>query len=216
MKLSLALFDLDGTLTDSKEGIINSVIYSLKKLGYNDVNPSHLYFFLGPPLKESFQQFLKCSDTIAELAVEYYREYFTEKGIYENKLFYGVDKMLNRLSQKGVTMVLSTSKPLVYAKIVLKHFDIDKYFHGIYGSELNGNFTDKAEIIAYILKKYPNIEKENIIMIGDRKFDILGAKSNYIKSIAVTYGYGSIEELSNANPDYFANDTEEIQMIIEN
>lgn len=215
MKLSLALFDLDGTLTDSKLGIINSVIYSLNKLGYYDINPSNLYFFLGPPLKDSFQQLLNCSDTIAEIAVNYYRENFTEKGIYENNLFPDIDKMLNILSQKNITLVLSTSKPLVYAKIVLNHFGIEKYFDGVYGSELNGNFTDKTEIIAHILKQYPKVDKENIIMIGDRKFDIIGAKSNNIKSIAVTYGYGNMEELSLVNPDYYAKDAREIQLIIE-
>jgi len=207
------LFDLDGTLTDPKIGITNSVAYALNHFGIKS-DPDELIKFIGPPIRDSFRIFYGMNETDIETAVEKYREYFPEKGIYENTLYPGTNNMLEKLSKQS-DLVIATSKPTVYAKIVADHFGFTKYFKDIAGSELDGRRSKKSEIITYIKEEIIQNSSKSIIMIGDRQHDIIGAKETGIKSIGVTWGYGSREELTNNGADYIVDNLEELLSLLE-
>ena len=189
------LFDLDGTLTDPKMGITKSVAFALNHFGITVENLDDLCCFIGPPLKESFQTFYHMDDAQADEAVARYREYFTRQGIYENAIFDGVDDMLASLVEQGKQVILATSKPAVYAQAILEHFNIAPYFRFVSGSELDGSRVKKAEVIAYALAQCGIVDLTQVVMVGDREHDIIGAKAIGVASIGVTYGYGSYEEL---------------------
>lgn len=205
MKYKYILFDLDGTLTDPKEGITKSVQYALKK---NDIlieNLDLLEKFIGPPLKGAFIEYFNFSEEQALRAIEYYREYFRGKGIFENKIYEHIEYLLCSLKKLGLNLIVATSKPTVFSELVLKHFNLDMYFDAIVGSDLDGTRSKKGEVIRYIIDKYNIANIEQVVMVGDRKYDIIGAKENSIDSIGVSYGYGSKEELNNAGPTYIVN-----------
>jgi phosphoglycolate phosphatase len=194
------IFDLDGTLTDSSEGIINSVLYALKKIGINENDSGKLKQFIGPPLYESLQLHYGMSREEALRTVPIYREYFSEKGIFENRLYPGAAEILHDLNARGKKIHMATSKPTVYTHQILKHFGIYRYFSGIVGANLDGSLDHKPEIIRALLLQKPRIIKKVAVMIGDRKYDLAGAHANGIKSIGVTWGYGSGEELRQEKP----------------
>ncbi|EGO65856.1 HAD family hydrolase [Acetonema longum] len=198
------LFDLDGTLTDPKPGITRSVQYALAKFDIHVADLDSLIPFIGPPLSESFQVFYRLSEADAKKAVEYYREYFTEKGLYENAVFDGIPELLANLKQAGKTLIVATSKPTVFAEKILQHFQLAHYFSRIAGSNLDGTRVDKDEVIAFALMECLDIPKGRIIMVGDRKHDVIGARKNGICCIAAAFGYGSPEELREANPKAMA------------
>lgn len=197
MNKQVLLFDLDGTLTDSAPGIIHSAMYALKAFGI-DANPEDLRKFIGPPLSESFMEFYGFSSEKAELAVKKYREYFSDRGIFENKPYPQIEKTLISLKTAGKRLLVATSKPEPFAKRILDHFSLSTYFEGITGSELDGTRGSKAEVIACALERAGVSDKQTAVMIGDRKHDILGAQKNNLSSIGVLYGYGSREELEQA------------------
>ncbi|MBQ9485614.1 MAG: HAD hydrolase-like protein [Clostridia bacterium] len=209
MKFRAALFDLDGTLTDPAEGITNSVKYALKKFGVTVNDARSLYKFIGPPLAESFSEFYGFDKEKSLLAVKFFREYFAEKGIWENVKYDGADELLNELKNRRVLLALATSKPTVYAQKILTAFGLAKYFDAVVGSELDGRLTDKAEIIAAALKKLC-VSHANAVMVGDRKHDVIGAKKNGVNSVGVLYGYGGKKELSDAGADFFADSPAQI------
>lgn len=204
------LFDLDGTLTDPKVGITKSVQYALGKCGIEVENADNLCPFIGPPLRESFKRFYYFDDIGAEDAVAKYREYFSEQGIYENTIYDGIDEMLKRLITNGKILILATSKPTVYAEKILKHFNIDTYFTFVSGSELDGRRSKKSHIIQYALEQNVITDLKDVIMVGDREHDILGAKEIGIMSIGVLYGYGNYVELTNAKADIIVSDIKEL------
>lgn len=208
------LFDLDGTLTDPGVGITNSVAYALEKYGIKTEDRTALYPFIGPPLQESFELFYHFSSTDAKQAVGYYREYYEEKGIYENLLYEGMPELLAELSDAGKTLLVATSKPERFAVQILTHFDIRKYFTYIAGSRMDGTRTGKQEVIAYALESAGIKNRSAAIMIGDRKYDIAGAKQVGIASIGVLFGYGNRQELECAKADYIVSDLEEIRRIV--
>jgi len=210
---STLLFDLDGTLTDPKIGITKSVQYSLEKMGILGISIDSLVKFIGPPLKESYAKYFSLSNEKADLAIKYYREYFSVNGLFENTLYTGIDGLLNELCKRHIVLIIATSKPTLYSKDICEHFNILKYFTAVEGSELDGARSSKVELIGYILKKY-NIDKEKVLMIGDREHDIIGAKQNSIKAIGVGYGYGGKEELVAAGADYYANSIDELSEIL--
>jgi phosphoglycolate phosphatase len=210
---STMLFDLDGTLTNPKIGITKSVHYSLEKMGILGVSIDSLVKFIGPPLKESYVKYFSLSNEEADLAIKFYREYFSVTGLFENTLYAGIDVLLNTLCNRNTVLIVATSKPTLYSKVICEHFNILKYFTAIEGSELDGARSSKAELIGYILEKY-NSDKEKVLMIGDREHDIIGAKRNSIKSIGVGYGYGGKEELVNAGANYYVNSIEELSEIL--
>ena len=209
------LFDLDGTLTDPMVGITSSVQYALEKFGVRVRYLKELIPFIGPPLAESFQKFYGFSKEDAERAIQYYREYYAPKGIFENEVYEGISEMLAHLTEAGFTLLVATSKPTVFAKKVLKHFGMEDYFSFVGGSELDGSRTKKAEVISYILK-ICGIRAKEAIMIGDRRHDIEGGKACGLESVGVLYGYGTEQELTEAGADHIIRTVAELEDYLRN
>lgn len=209
------LFDLDGTLTDPMVGITFSVQYALEKFGIHVRYLKELIPFIGPPLAESFQKFYGFSKEDAEKAIQYYREYYAPKGIFENEVYEGIPEMLAHLTEAGFTLLVATSKPTVFARKVLKHFGMEDYFSFVGGSELDGSRTKKAEVISYILKTC-GIEAKEAIMIGDRRHDIEGGKACGLESVGVLYGYGTEQELTEAGADHIIRTVAELEDYLRN
>lgn len=207
------LFDLDGTITDPMLGITNSVIYALKRYGIEVTDRRELYKFIGPPLAESFSKYYGFSKSEGYELVEVYREYFSDKGLYENEVYDGVEKMLNDLKSEGHKIYLATSKPQIFAEKILEHFGLSKYFDGVCGSELNGDRVEKSEVIACLKDRY---SIKDGVMVGDRSFDILGAKANDLISVGVLYGYGEQSELDGAGADYLVENVHDLEKVLNN
>jgi phosphoglycolate phosphatase len=208
------LFDLDGTLTDPKLGITKSIQYSLKHFGIIEEDIDSLKKFIGPPLKDSFIEYYNFSNEDANNAIEKYREYFSEIGIFENRLYQGIKELLNTLHNEKKNLIIATSKPTVFAERILEYFKIHRYFNLVVGSNLDGTRSKKGEVISYVLKQYKCEAKNKIIMVGDRKYDIIGAKEAEIDSVGVLYGYGSIIELKGENPNYIVKNIDELKEIL--
>lgn len=208
------LFDLDGTLTDPKEGITKSVSYSLNAFDIIVNDLDDLTKFIGPPLRESYKKYYSFSGEQAEYAVKKYREYFSVQGILENKIYDGISDMLKNIHQQGKKIVLATCKPTIYANRILKHFEIEKYFSFIAGSELDGERSTKGEVIEYALENLGKFSIEQAVMIGDREQDILGAKQFEMDSIGVLYGYGDYDELKNAGASHIVSNINELCNLI--
>lgn len=201
------LIDLDGTLTDPKVGITTSARYGLAKMGHALADDTNIDWIIGPPLKASLATILNVAadDDLAEQALQAYRERFAVTGLFENTVYPHVASTLEQLKQAGYRLFVATAKPTIYAKQILHHFDLAQYFEVIYGSELSGERTNKGDLIAYIVQQQ-RLNADECIMVGDREYDILGARRNGINSIAVSYGYGSTEELQHAQPQVTVND----------
>jgi phosphoglycolate phosphatase len=210
------LFDLDGTLTDPGVGITNSVAYALNKYNICVTNKAELYKFIGPPLWDSFEKYYGFTKEQAKRAVEYYREYYRDKGIFENMLYDGIKDLLIKMKNAGKTLVVATSKPEVFAKQILEYFNINNYFTYIAGSNLDGTRIKKDEVISYALKSSKVDDYASVVMVGDREYDIIGANEIGVNSIGVLYGYGNYEELSKAGATYIAGSIIEIGDIILN
>lgn len=208
------LFDLDGTLTDPGVGITNSVAHALKKYSIEVNDRTELYKFIGPPLWESFEKYCGFSKEEAKAAVEYYREYYRKKGVFENLVYDGIKGLLDNLQNAGKTLIVATSKPEVFAKQILEHFKIAKYFTYIAGANLDGTRVKKDEVIQYALDANGVSDKSKVIMIGDREHDIIGAKKVGVDSIGVLFGYGSREELEHAQATYMVEKVEEILSLL--
>ena len=211
------LFDLDGTLTDPKVGITTCVQYALKSFGIEEPDLDKLEPFIGPPLTDSFMKFYGMSAEQAQKAVEKYRERFRDTGIFENRLYEGIPKMLAELNSRGMCLAVASSKPTVFVERILEHFHIDGYFKAVVGSELDGTRVNKDEVVEEALRQLFGdgpVEKDQVYMIGDRCFDVEGAKAQGIESVAVTYGYGSMEELKQAKADYIVRSVEELKKFL--
>lgn len=204
------LFDLDGTLTDPGIGITNSVVYALKRWNIEVEDRKSLYRFIGPPLQDSFREYYGFSQEDALRAVDVYREYFREKGLYENEVYPGVEKLLQVLKERGKTLILATSKPEEFAVRILRHFGLDRYFTVMAGATMDPSRSKKGDVIAYALRESGVTEVSKAIMIGDREHDIFGAKQNGLDSIGVLFGYGDREELEKAGATYIAATVEDI------
>ena len=209
------LFDLDGTISDSAPGITRCVAYALEKFDIKTGNLSSLTWFVGPPLRDSFAKLGFDSEQV-EQAVAFYRERYEPIGVYETEAYPGVREMIRFLHEKGKTLALATSKPTVFAKVVLDDYGIANCFDFVLGCELDGRRDDKAEIMAECLAALgiEGEKKSRAIMVGDRNYDINGAKANGINSVAVTYGYAPEGELQAAKPDHIVNNTEELQKLL--
>lgn len=201
MQHSTLLFDLDGTLTDPREGITRSVQYALAKLGIDEPDLTALEHFIGPPLLQCFMSTYGLDEAMGWQAVNHYRERFRVTGLYENRVFEGVPALLDALQAQGRTLYIATSKPTVFAAEIARHFGFDRYFTRIYGSELDGTRTNKVELLAHLLES-EGLAPEATLMIGDRKHDLIGARSNGLQAVAVGYGFGSREELLGEAPAY--------------
>ena len=211
---STVFFDLDGTLTDPGVGITNSVAYALKKWDIEVSERSLLYPFIGPPLSDSFQRYFGFSKEDSMKAIEYYREYFRDRGIFENEVYPGVHEMLTALRNEGKTIVLATSKPEGFAKTILEHFDLAKYFDFVAGASMDESRSKKGQVIAYALESLRITDKSTVVMVGDREHDVMGAKENSLDCIGVLFGYGSREELETAGATYVAEQVGDILRFI--
>jgi phosphoglycolate phosphatase len=196
------LLDLDGTLTDPKEGITRSIQHALTALQLDVPTADELDWCIGPPLQAAFAALLKTEDPERiEEAIRIFRERFSTVGLFENVPYDGIPSTLAELQSMGLRLILATSKPHVFARRILEHFALTHYFEGIYGSELDGTHSNKAELIAHILNS-EKIDPATTIMVGDRKHDIIGARANGIASAAVSYGFGTSDEIEKAAPDF--------------
>lgn len=192
------LLDLDGTLTDPREGIVGCIKYALKSVGVNIPVDEELASFIGPPLHESLTQLLGSeSDAHLRDAITFYRERFTTRGMFENRVYPGISETLNKLRESGAFLYVATSKPQPFAERILEYFDLRRFFHGVYGSDLDGTRSNKADLIAFILER-EGLSAPETAMIGDRAQDITGATANGIFAIGALWGYGSREELMSA------------------
>lgn len=209
------LFDLDGTLTDPGIGITNSAAYALKKFDIPVPERRELYRFIGPPLRDSFMEFYGFSRKKADLAIEYYREYYRDAGIFENKVYPGIPKLLKSLKDEGKHLIVATSKPELFSRQIINHFDLAGFFDDICGSDMAEIRVQKADIITYALNRSKSENLSDCVMIGDRKHDILGASAVGIHSIGVLYGYGTREELTAAGAEKIAKTVDELNGILE-
>jgi phosphoglycolate phosphatase len=208
--LANIFFDLDGTLTDSKEGIVNCIYYALEKLGYPVPEGFNVNDCLGPPLRISFRRLLNSNDeALIERAVAIYRERFSTIGLFENKVYPGITELLSALHENSFKLYVVTTKPKVFADRILEHFQLADRFEAIYGTELNGRFDNKADLIEFILKTR-QLKAEETMMVGDKREDIVAGKANRTRTIGVAYGYGSLREITEAAPDDICGSPEEI------
>lgn len=214
MAYKYILFDLDGTLTDPKEGITNSVAHALRSFGIEPPPADELCPFIGPPLAESFMKFYGFDELKAQAAVDAYREYFDPHGKFENLVYDGIEDMLKKLCDKGIKLAVATSKPEKFAIQILEHFGIAGYFDIIRGSLMDGGRVHKNDVINSILDELTADEKANIIMVGDRKFDIIGAHECGMGCIGVLFGYGSREELTEAGADFIVEDVAQLTELL--
>ena len=207
------LFDLDGTLTDPKEGITKSVQYALASVGIDEPDLDKLEPFIGPPLHESFMEFYGFDRDKAMKLVDKYRERFNVTGIYENVIYPGIANMLKTLKEAGCKIAIASSKPTEMVEIILDHFEIRKYFDFVVGSNLDGTRTKKEEVVEEALRQLEPV-KEKTAMVGDRKFDVEGAKAFGLVSIGVSFGYAQQNELEEAGADYIVDTVEELQKLL--
>lgn len=214
------LFDLDGTLTDPKEGITKSVQYALGTFGIEEPNLDKLEPFIGPPLIDSFMEFYGFDEAKARKAVDAYRERFAPVGVLENKLIPGTEQMLRHAGEMGIHMAVASSKPLCFVDQILRHFKIDQYFEVVIGSELDGSGCAKEEVVeeAIIRLGVHSMDEEKrhccCAMIGDRKFDIQGAKAHGLTGIGVSFGYAAEGELKEAGAEYIVDTMEELEILL--
>lgn len=209
------LFDLDGTITDPFEGISNSVVYALGKFGIEVADRNELKCFIGPPLYESFMTRYGFDKPAALKAIDCYREYYADRGIFECYLYDGIEETLSELHRRKKTVMLATSKPEIFAKKLLERFNLTCYFDYIAGATLDSSLVDKDKIIALALKR-SGCDRSRAIMVGDRKHDIYGAKQNGIKCVGATYGYGGISELTAAGADFIIDRPTALLKIVDN
>lgn len=216
-RFEYCLFDLDGTLTDPREGITRSVQYALRSFGIEEPDLTKLEAFIGPPLKDSFREYYGFTDGQASEAVKAYRERFAPIGILENQIFPDIPLMLSQLKKRGISLAVASSKPINFVRQILTHFDIEQYFQVIVGSELDGARSAKEEVVAEALGQLGVLElsmderHERCAMIGDRKFDIQGAKSGGLTAVGVSFGFAEPGELEEAGAEFIADTVKELE-----
>jgi phosphoglycolate phosphatase len=209
--VSTLLFDLDGTLTDPREGITRCLQYGLEQLGQPYPNRDELVRYIGPPLRWTFPRLLGTDDpALVDAAVRYYRQRYTDVGLFENVVYAGIPELLKNLRQDGFELIVVTAKPTVYATRIVSHFGLDSYFADVFGPRLSGRFDDKTELVEHVVAER-NLDPEQAVMIGDRATDIAAGKANGTRTLAVTYGFGSLEELTAAGPDQICNSPAQIR-----
>lgn len=196
--MKAVLLDLDGTLINSEEGITKCVQYALRSFGIEETDLSKLRCFIGPPLSVMYKEKYGFTDKQAWEGTEKYRERFDVEGIFECELYPGVEEAVRQLKENGYLVALASSKPEVACKRILEHFGLTKYFDEIVGSTLDGSISTKGEVLEELYRRMPDVEKNEMCLVGDTKFDVLGAKEFGIDCIGVSYGFGTKEELENA------------------
>ncbi len=208
------LFDLDGTLTDPKVGITKSVAYALNKFNIKVDNLDELCKFIGPSLKDAFMEYYNFTEEESEEAIKYYRDYFSEIGIYENIVYEGLEEMLKLLNDKNKICIVATSKPTVFAVKILEHFNLNRYFSFICGSNIDGTRSKKKEVIQHVIERNKIKDLSHVIMVGDRKHDVYGAKEVGLQVVGALYGYGNYDELYKSGADYIVNNIKELSDLL--
>ena len=204
MRFNTVLFDLDGTLTDPALGITNSVVYALRKDGRPVEEREKYLCFIGPPLHNSFKKYCGATDEEATRLIRYYREYFADKGIFENGVYDGIPELLAELKNRGTRLILATAKPELFMHQIMERFDLAQYFDFMAGCTIDEKRAEKEEVIAYVLETQGITDLSNVAMVGDRENDIRGARLNGITAVGVLFGYGSREELVSAGAELLA------------
>lgn len=212
-KYQYYFFDLDGTLVNTEEGITNSVKYVLEKYHIKEYDMETLRKFIGPPLGESFQKYFGFSAEETGELIGCYREYYSAGGMYEAKVYGGIDRLLERLKEDGKVLAVATSKPEHFARKILERFGLADYFTYIAGASMDGSRSSKEDVIAYALAQCEVTERARVVMIGDREHDIYGAGKQGLDSVGVLFGFGSRKELEAAGADYIVNTPDEIMNI---
>lgn len=208
------LFDLDGTLTDPKEGIVASIEYALASLGHSVQENENFERFIGPPLRNAFSELLDTENlTVINTAVARYRERYRELGMYENRVYDGIPRALERLGYSGSRLFVATSKPQVFAERILQHFDLARHFDAVYGCGLDGTLSEKSELIAHILAA-EQLHEVDTVMVGDRHHDASGAIANGIAPVGVLWGFGTHEELMQAGVSRFLRRPDELAELV--
>lgn len=213
-KYKYVLFDLDGTINDSEPGIFASIRHALASFGINDETDENLRRMIGPPLRQSFMEYYGFDEQKTLIALEKYREYYADKGIFENSVYDGIYELLAEMKEAGLILILATSKPDVFAKRLLTYFDIEKFFFFISAGDLEQKYSEKETIIRNALTENHITDLSQTIMIGDRKFDINGAVRCGIDSIGVLYGYGNRKELIEAKATYIVEKVQSIKELL--
>ena len=214
MSKEFILFDLDGTLTDSSPGIINSLVYAFDKLEFRINDREELRAFIGPPLIEMMMEKYGFSHEKATLGLKFYREYFIDKGIFENSVYDGIPEVLDNLQNQGYKLVLATSKPEEFAKRIMGHFDLAKYFYFIGGSDMRETRNSKSAVIEYVMANCGITDADKCIMVGDREHDVIGAGKFGIETVGVLYGYGNRAELEKVSAAYIVETVEELGKLL--
>ena len=211
MSKKYILFDLDGTLTDPMVGITRSVQYALRSYGIDEPDLQKLIPFIGPPLKESFMEFYDFPEEQATEAIDRYREYFTDGGMFENKVYEGIPEMLDRLQKAGKVLLVATSKPEKFARMILEHFHLDGYFEFVGGATMDEKRVKKGEVIQYVMDQVGISDVDQTVMVGDREHDVWGAAENQMECVGALFGYGSREVLEEAGVSHIAATVEELR-----
>ncbi|WP_312640464.1 HAD-IA family hydrolase [Hydrogenoanaerobacterium sp.] len=208
------LFDFDGTIVNSEEGITKGVAYSLKQIGIEVTNLSELRAFIGPSLRYSYREFFGLNEEQIAKVIATYHEYNHEKGMLECFPYKGAVELLQHLKDAGKKVILATSKPQYFAEKILERFDLLRFFDFISGSGLDGSRTDKAEVIAHALEQCRITDLEKALMIGDRKYDVMGAKATGLRCVGVLYGFGDRAEFEESGADYIVSDVAELEKLL--
>lgn len=217
MSFSHILFDLDGTLTNPRLGIGNSLRYALRQMQIDGYIDENLDRFVGPPLQDGFKNLFGLNERNTNLAVEHFRTYFGEKGLYENEPYHGIGELLEELHLSGKRVYVVTSKLEKYAKMIIRHFDFDRYVDDLIGAEYTGKHSGKGQLIAGLMERNRIPTSHSVVMIGDTHYDMIGAKENEISSIAVGYGFGTHETLISCNPEFLVESVDELaKLLLEN
>lgn len=210
MRYHAVLFDLDGTLTDPRVGITRCVQLALSRCGIEVADPDTLTPYIGPPLLESFDRHHGLDALRGLQAIGHYRERFAEVGWRENELYPGIPEMLAELHAAGTLIMVATSKPTVFAEQIVTHFGLAPFIDLVAGSNLDNTRVAKSEVIAHVLAERPGLAEREIVMVGDREHDIIGARHNGLDAIGVAYGYGGVNELRDAGASAIARTVDEL------
>lgn len=214
MSFTHILFDLDGTLTNPRLGIGNSLKYALRQMQIDGYRDEILEQFIGPPLQDNFKNLFGMNERNTNLAVEHFRIYFGEKGLYENEPYQGISELLEELHLSGKRIYVVTSKLEKYSKMIIRHFEFDRYIDDLQGAEYTGKHSGKGQLIGELMERNRILPSSSVVMIGDTHYDMIGAKESNISSIAVGYGFGSLETLSACNPDYLVETVDELAELL--
>ena len=213
-RYDVVFFDFDGTISESKEGITKSTQVALRSFGIEVTDLNTLEPFVGPPLEDSFKKYYRFDDAQTKKAVSVFRSYYIKHGIFEQKIYVGIDDLIKSLYKNIVTCAIATCKPTHLTKIALERYGIIDYLDPIVGSKLDGSRKSKRDVLSHAISKFDGVAKSKMLMVGDRSFDLMAANDLGIDCIGVLYGYGDYEELIASKPTYLVKSVAELTQIL--